>query len=269
MSEAHGDLTVAFGESRVAVRSNDPVILSSLASTFRQMRGKGDAAPIATLSLRLESGRYRCARAGAAQVVRPSSRGAIRWARQQILEAIIGSRPDLLWLHGAVAGWKGRAIILPGKRGRGKSTLVTALCARGATFLTDDILPLDPASLHVHPFPRVPEIRHDPGREMPADWLLEVPKTEIALDDRIERSPLPVGAIILPRAGRSGGVSLEPATPAEAILEIAEGCWNFEAHGANAVATLSRLVSGSPIMRLSFDSGRGAADTLLEWIAAP
>lgn len=260
-------LAVAFGATEVAVRSNDAELVASLRDTFRLMLGAGRTPPVAQLTIRAEGGAFRVESASAAATSRPSRRSAIRWARQQVLEAMIAAHPTLLWLHAAVAGWEGKAIMIPGVRGRGKSTLVTALCARGATFLTDDILPLDPATLRVIPFPRIPEVREDPGEEKPAAWLLDVTKTEIPIDDRVERAPLPVGAIVLPHARRTGTVALEAVTPAQALVAIAEGCWNFADHGTAAAAALSRLVSDARLARLTFDSGPDAAAMLLDWIA--
>jgi hypothetical protein len=258
---------VAFGAHEVAIRSNDPAVLDSLRATFRYMLGAGDAAPVAEVVIRNEGGRYRGTGPVPPEAERATPRGAVRWARYQTLEALIGAHPEILWLHGAAAGWRGRALMLPGRRGRGKSTMVAALCRRGWTFLTDDILPLDPATLRVLPFPRVPEVRDDPGVEMPASWLLEVVKAEIPMDDRLERAPLPVAGIVLPGAARAGGVRLAPCTPAEAVIEIARGCWNFAEHGARAVATLSRLLSAVPTMRLTFDSATEAAARVGAWAA--
>jgi hypothetical protein len=51
------------------------------------------------------------------------------------------------------------------------------------------------------------------------------------------------------------------------VIEIARGCWNFAEHGERAVATLSRLVSGLPTMRLTFHSGRHAAERVGDWAA--
>jgi hypothetical protein len=267
VSQSDATLLVAFGGREVAIRANDPAVVASLRATFRHLPGSGTPAPVAQVAIEKEGGRYRGTGPVGPPAHRATLRGAIRWARYQTLEAIIGAHEELLWLHGAVAGWRGRALMLPGRRGRGKSTMVTELCRRGWTFLTDDILPLDPVTMRVLPFPRVPEVRRDPGRDMPEEWLLETRKTEVPLDGRLQRDPLPVAAIVLPHAQRAGGVTLDPCTPAEAVIEIARGCWNFATHGERAVATLSRLVSRCPTMRLTFHSGQRAAARVAAWAA--
>ncbi len=262
-----GTLRIAFGGREVGVHSNDAEVLASLTNTFRHMLGTGESTPVEELRVEFGEAGFHASRTTGVPEVRATRRDAVRWARQCVLEAIVSSEPRLLWLHGAAAGWRGGAIVLPGRRGRGKSTLVTALCGRGASFLTDDILPLDPSALTVLPFPRIPEVRRDPGREMAHPWLHETSKNEIPVDDRIETAALPVAAIVLPQATRTGGVGLVPCTPAEAVIEIAEGCWNFAAHGPAAAETLSRLVSSVPVARMRFDSGPDAADALLAWLA--
>jgi hypothetical protein len=145
--------------------------------------------------------------------------------------------------------------------------LVTELCGRGWTFLTDDILPLDPVGLRVLPFPQTPAFRPDPGRELPDDWLTHVAKTEVSVDDRVGRDPLPVGAVVLPVARRSGAPQLEPWSAAEAVLEMAHGCWNFARHGERAIAVMARLTAGVPVLRLTFARGGHAAEVLARWAA--
>ena len=51
-----------------------------------------------------------------------------------------------LVVHAGVAVWQGRAIVLPGDSGVGKSTLVAALEARGARVLADDMVTFDARS---------------------------------------------------------------------------------------------------------------------------
>lgn len=48
-----------------------------------------------------------------------------------------------LALHGAAVCHRGRAVILLGRSGQGKSTLAASLCGRGATLLSDDAIALE------------------------------------------------------------------------------------------------------------------------------
>jgi hypothetical protein len=68
----------------------------------------------------------------------------------------------LLCLHGSGVGLGGSAIAFLANKGAGKSTLATALCAAGATLVTDDMLPVDPCP-PVMAWPSMPAVRllHD------------------------------------------------------------------------------------------------------------
>jgi hypothetical protein len=229
------------------------------------MLGTGAAKPLARIEVLRSGTAYRGAGPAGQFAGEGGLEDVLRWARYQAIEQIILARSDLLWLHGAVAGWHGRAVVMPGPRGRGKSTLVTTICARGWSFLTDDILPVDPAALRVLPFPQVPAVRPDPGQDLPESWLRQAAKSEVRVDDWTVTNPLPIGAIVLPEARRSGGASLTPCSSAEAVLELASGCWNFAEHGERAVAVLARLVAGRPTFRLAFRDPDQAAELIARW----
>jgi hypothetical protein len=265
MSPTLPGVRVRFEQHEVAVHSDAPEILASLRDSFAHMIGTGAGEPVARIEVTRTGATYRGQGPGGAFSGDGTREAVLRWARYQAIEQLIIARPDLLWLHGAVAGWRGRALVMPGTRGRGKSTLVTRICARGWSFLTDDILPADPATLRVLPFPQVPAVRPDPGRDLPEAWLRETAKSEVRVDDWVASGPLPVGAIMLPEARRSGSVELRPCSSAEAVLELARGCWNFAEHGERAVAVLARLVAGRPTFRLGFRDAEQAADLIARW----
>jgi hypothetical protein len=258
-------LSVRFDRHEVAIRSAVPDALAALHRSFRYMVGNGPALRVAQIELGQEGDRYVGRSPGGKYDRAGTLSHAVRWVRYQAIEQLILARPDLLWLHGAVAGWRGRAVLMPGPRGRGKSTLVTQLCQRGWTFLTDDIVPVDPASLEVRPFPQLPAVRPNPGRELPETWLRDAEKAEVAVDDRVGAEPLPVGVLVLPAARRSGNTELRPCSPAEAVLELARGCWNFAEHGERAVAILARLGANLPAFRMAFRDADRAADLIGAW----
>jgi hypothetical protein len=68
----------------------------------------------------------------------------------------------LLSLHGSAVGIADTAVAFLANKGSGKSTLATALCAAGATLITDDMLPVDPSG-PVTAWPSMPAVRllHD------------------------------------------------------------------------------------------------------------
>ncbi len=67
---------------------------------------------------------------------------------------IIHQRDDFVLLHAASLTRDGRAVILAGDPGSGKSTLTAGLLARGWSYLCDEFALIDPRTLNTHPFPR-------------------------------------------------------------------------------------------------------------------
>jgi hypothetical protein len=59
-------------------------------------------------------------------------------------------------------GWRGRAIVIPGRSGAGKTTLVAELVRAGATYHSDEFAVLD-ASGRVHPFAKPLSVRQEGG----------------------------------------------------------------------------------------------------------
>src|SRR5205807_5395193 len=57
-----------------------------------------------------------------------------------------------VFVHAAVLGWKGRAVVVPGPSETGKTTLAVELIRRGAVYLSDEYAVFD-ARGRVHPFP--------------------------------------------------------------------------------------------------------------------
>jgi len=260
-------IDIAFGRSRLRITAGAPDVHAVLWRDHRHLLAPSGVLPPVELTLEATGAGFHCTDSLGERAERPDARSAIRWARYRVLELVVAEHPELLWLHGGAVGVGAAAVLVIGRRGRGKSTLVTSLCATGASYFSDDILPIDPATRMVLPFPRAAEVRRDPGEEMPPEWLLEVEKDEVDVDDRVAPGPLPVRAVLLPRAGRDGGVSLTPCSAAEAVMAIGEGCWNFAEHGARAAATIGALASQVPVVRIAFDDGARAADAARAWLS--
>ncbi|HKZ77736.1 MAG TPA: hypothetical protein VJ124_05380 [Pyrinomonadaceae bacterium] len=63
-----------------------------------------------------------------------------------------------VFVHAGVVGWKGRAIIIPGRSYSGKSTLIAELVRAGATYYSDEYAVFDSQG-RVHPFKKALELR--------------------------------------------------------------------------------------------------------------
>lgn len=134
-----------------------------------------------------------------------------------------------VFIHAGVVGWKGRAVILPGKSFSGKTTLTRELIRAGALFYSDEYAVLDSRG-RVHPFHRPLQIRESGAGGRQTKYTVE------SLGGERGVKPLPVGLVILseyktgarflPRrlsAGQGALAMLSHAVPArrqpEAVLD--------------------------------------------------
>ncbi|CAN2039612.1 HprK-related kinase B [Candidatus Magnetomoraceae bacterium gMMP-15] len=76
------------------------------------------------------------------------------YAYQIILKSIFNNIKEFLLLHAGVVAKDGKALILAGQPGVGKTTLVMELLKKGFSFLSDDFCPVHRKTGLIHPFPR-------------------------------------------------------------------------------------------------------------------
>ncbi len=83
-------------------------------------------------------------------------------ALQVLNEALMDKIGDFLLIHAGVVAREGRALILAGAPGAGKTTLVSRLLEEGFHFLSDEVCPIHTETGLVHPFPRSLWVADDP-----------------------------------------------------------------------------------------------------------
>jgi hypothetical protein len=97
--------------------------------------------------------------------------------------------PRRVFVHAGAVGWRGRAILIPGRSFSGKTTLVTELVRAGAVYYSDEYAVLD-ALGRVHPFPQPLGVRAD-GSSRQEPVMVE------NMGGKAGRRPLPVGLIVV------------------------------------------------------------------------
>ena len=103
---------------------------------------------------------------GAVADTAPSPLAAIPRVQRALDEAVVRRQAGIAVVHGGVVGHDGRAILLPGPTGAGKSTLVAELVRRGALYFSDEYALIDGAG-RVHPYPRPLLLRDESGDGRP------------------------------------------------------------------------------------------------------
>jgi hypothetical protein len=154
------------------------------------------------------------------------------------------------FVHAGVVGWRGRAIVIPGRSFSGKTTLVAELVRSGATYYSDEYAVFD-ARGRVHPLPLALNLR-DPRR--PAR------RPAAALGGRAGRGPLPVGVVLVTRYRRGARWRPRRLTPGEAAMALLANSVPVRSRPRAAMATLPRAVAGA----LAFQGTRGEARAVAE-----
>ncbi len=156
------------------------------------------------------------------------------------------------FVHAGVVGWRGSAIVLPGRSRSGKTTLVLELIRAGAAYLSDEFAVLD-ARGHVHPFAKPLSIRGAGG----CDLHVRRPSAE-ELGARSARAPLPVGMVVLATHTADARWRPEALTPGQAVLEMLAHTVPARLRPRQSLAALERAVSRALVLK----GERGEADEL-------
>jgi SM-20-related protein len=118
-----------------------------------------------------------------------------------------------LFVHAGVVGWRGMAILVPGRSLTGKTTLVSQLVRLGAVYYSDEFAILDDAG-RVHPYRRPLVLRNEmigSSADLRLQW------------EDMATEPLPIGMVVV--APYQPGSTWRPSIlrNARAVLPIIEG----------------------------------------------
>ncbi len=139
----------------------------------------------------------------------PSPLAAIPRVQRALDDAVVRCQTDVAVVHGGVVAHEGRAILLPGPTGAGKSTIVAELVRRGAPYFSDEYALIDADGL-VHPYPR-PLLLRDGSRGDQARLATELGGT-------VAREPIPAGLIVGVRHAQGAVPNLRAISQAEGVL---------------------------------------------------
>jgi hypothetical protein len=157
-----------------------------------------------------------------------------------------------LFVHAGVVGWKGGAILLPGRTRAGKSSLVAALVRAGATYYSDEYAVLDDAG-YVHPFARALGIRDETGRTR---------RVEPRAIGAVGETALPVTRVIATRYVAGGAWSATAMSPGETALALLDNTLAARSRPADALRILATVARDAAGAR----GERGDATTAVEQI---
>jgi len=199
--------------------------------------------------------RFHLLYADAARLARTNEMGEILESFEADVEwSVAAQAPKLIFVHAGVVGWQGRAILLPGRSGSGKTRLVEALVRAGATYYSDEYAILD-ARGRVHPFARPLNRRTGEGglqRVAPAQ-----------LGGRPGTTPLEPGMIVATRYERGGRWRPRRLSRGRAMMELLAHTLPARARPAESMAAIGRVTRTALALKGPRGEARDLARVLL------
>lgn len=166
-----------------------------------------------------------------------------------------------VFLHAGVVGWKGKAIVIPGKSFQGKTTLVAELIKRGALYYSDEYAVLDENAL-VHPFPKTLSVREIAGEYKQVEATVE------SFGGKIGTEPLAVGLVLITEYQQDAAWKPEILSSGNGILEILAHTIpvNYKPHFSLQV--LNKLANHAIIAKSNRGEAKNFVDLLLKFYEA-
>jgi HprK-related kinase A len=171
-----------------------------------------------------------------------------------------------LIIHAAVVERGGRAAILPGPPGAGKSTLCAALVTRGWRLLSDELALLDMDTNLLYGMCRPVNLknasidiiqRFAPGVVMTRP-VSDTSKGTIALMrppagsvGMVERPARPAW-VVVPRYSAESSPVLEAHRKAETFMLLAQQSFNYDIHGTHGFSAVGRLINACRCLRFTY-----------------
>jgi hypothetical protein len=146
-----------------------------------------------------------------------------------------------VFVHAGVVGWKGQAIVIPGRSYSGKSTLVAELVRAGATYYSDEYAVLDSRG-RVHPFSKPLELR-DEGE------FTQRRVTVAELGGHSGTKPLPVGLVLMTSFRSGARWRPRKLTPGKGVLEMLFNTVSARRSPERALATLRVVASQAAVLK--------------------
>ena len=259
------DYSVAFLGHSVKVGSNEPELNQAIGRLFALMQSSGASDPIAEVRLEASGLQSQILLNGTPTGPKAEEAKLLRLLYREVARQFIFKLPQFVWLHASCVASEDMAIVLPGPWGRGKSTVALQLYDRGWSFLSDDIVPLDPNSAMAIPFPATPQVRPGSQCALPREQLSRLSKSAVPIDAaRVTGGPTPVSLIVFPYFHAGTNAELAPISPGQAAGWLLENCLSFPENTDETIQALCAMVERTPVYSLRFGDAAEAATTLMQ-----
>ncbi len=251
---------------RLGVRTNAPAILARLESClppgWRPSRSAlvdevfsvwVDPADAATRPSRVYVGPRRRARTR-------DLHQALGVLETELRQSLAARSRQRTFVHAGVVGWRGQAIVVPGRSRSGKTTLVAELVRAGASYLSDEFAIIDSRG-RVHPFAKPLSIRGAGG----CDLHVSRPSAE-DLGGTSATRPLPIGLVVL--ASHEPGAEWRPQTltKGQAVIEMLAHTVPARLRPLASLQALERAVGRATVVKGQRGEAKVVARRLLQLV---
>lgn len=177
-------------------------------------------------------------------------------------------------------GVGGGALLLPSPPEPHLAALVANLVERGADYLGDEIVRVDPVLRRAHPsplpllvdvrdlelFPKLSRVHRGRVRRDIERLGANTPRRPVSLSELDGRAspPVPIRAVVFPTFEPDGVSQLQPIGSAEALVRLFRSLLNGHVWRDRALLFARDLLQGMECMKLSVRSIPEAADVLLD-----
>lgn len=163
--------------------------------------------------------------------------------------------PRRVFVHAGVVGWRGRAIMIPGRSFSGKSTLVAELVRAGASYYSDEYAVLD-SSGRVHAYPRKLALR-EVGSEYPQRLTVE------SLGGLCGVRPLPVGLVVVTKYKEGARWRPRVLSSGLGALALLDNTISIQSKPEVALPLLKQLASDATILKSARGEAKDVVDSIL------
>jgi hypothetical protein len=162
-----------------------------------------------------------------------------------------------VFVHAGVVGWKGKAVVIPGRSFSGKTTLVAELVRAGATYYSDEYAALDMQG-RVHPYPQPLALRSPDSPEQKKRPVEEI-------GGKTGTRPLPVGLVLVSRYKPGARWRPTQLTAGQAVLELLANTVPARSKPEVVMPTLQKAVSDAVLLKGHRGEAEETARLILDW----
>jgi hypothetical protein len=250
-------LTLSALDRGIRVRSDDRPALALLGAAYGALRGRaGEIALDYTVGRAGAAAGFVIERRGRTPMRAPDAGGLLALFDEDVTVELQKLRPDAYVVHAAVLKHQDGVVALVARSGGGKSTLGWALLHHGLGYASDELAPVDLATLEVHPYPRalILKRRPPPAYPLAAPTLHTSRGFHVAAEHMpadICTSPAPLTAVFfVDYRSDAAAPSARALSTAEAAARLYANSLNPLAHAGEGLDGAIRIAAACPSFAL-------------------